>query len=295
MTPVGPPLHTIGLSTIKLQLSKSELVSVVQINLYKSKESHIIGLSQIKLLGYPMFENMLSAKLDMMLIPIEDLVSRSNMGWLRLLYMSMTLVKSLDVYVCEKLTDSTINLCTNLLVSPAMMIYDKILETILIKISKFDLRRNLEITKCLLNVEYGFNNGLYSVPHGMLMETIVNIFYQINDDPSNELDRIRLVIQWLFSFTSKFNAAKSSNEITNIINHNMYKLPSNMLLHCISCIIYNSKNVPIELITEEYIQVIVKFSVNTNEFYIKQAIDWIICSLLYQKPDLINIIIKMID
>ena len=295
MSPVGPPVHTIGMSTIKLQLSKSELVSVVQINLYKSKESQIIGLSQIKLLGYPMFENMLSAKLDMMLIPIEDLVSRSNMGWLRLLYMCLTLVKNVDNYVCGKLTDTTISLCTNLLVSPAMMIYDKILETILIKLSKFDLKRNLEITKCLLNVEYGFNSGLYSVPHGMLMETIVNIFYQINEDTTNEHDRIKLIIKWLFGFALKFNAAKSNNEIGNILNHNMYKLPSNMLLHCISCIIYNSKDMTIDLITPDFIQSIIQFSVNINEYYIKQAVDWIICSLLFQKPELIHVIIDMIN
>jgi hypothetical protein len=94
MIPVASPVFTMGMSAIKLQLNKSELVNTVQINLFKSKDSHMIGLSQIRLLGYPMFENMLSAKPDMM----------------------------------------------RLLSSPAMIIYDKIIETILIY-----AKRSLEI------------------------------------------------------------------------------------------------------------------------------------------------------
>ena len=48
MSPVGSPVFTTGMSTIKLQLNKSELVNSVQINLYKSKDSQMIGLSQVK-------------------------------------------------------------------------------------------------------------------------------------------------------------------------------------------------------------------------------------------------------
>lgn len=206
MTPIGAPIYTMGMSTIKLQLNKSELVNTVQLNLYKSKDSQLIGLSQIRLLGYPMFENMLSAKPDMMLTPVEDLVSRSNMGWLRLLYMCLTSVPSLEAYVCEKISESTMLLCTRLLSSPAMIIYDKIIETILIKFSRHNKKRSLEITKCLLKCEYGFNTGLYSVPHGILMETLVNILYQISEKPSGtpgpedveiEKSRIGLILEWL--------------------------------------------------------------------------------------------------
>jgi hypothetical protein len=182
MTPIGPPVYTMGMSVIKLQLNKSELVNTVQLNLYKSKDSQLIGLSQIRLLGYPMFENMLSAKPDMMLTPVEDLVSRSNMGWLRLLYMCLTTVPALEAFVCERITDATMLLCTRLLSSPAMIIYDKIIEQILIKFSKHNKKRSLQITKCLLRCEYGFGHGLYSIPHGILMETLVNILYHISDN-----------------------------------------------------------------------------------------------------------------
>ena len=182
MIPVASPVFTMGMPSIKLQLNKSELVNTVQINFFKSKDSHMIGLSQIRLLGYPMFENMLSAKPDMMLTPVEDLVSRSNMGWLRLLYTCLTAVPSLENYVAEKIQENTMILCTRLLSSPAMIIYDKIIETILIKLSKYDCKRSLEITKCLLRAELGFKSGLYSIPHGILMETLVNILYQTRYD-----------------------------------------------------------------------------------------------------------------
>lgn len=170
-----------GMNIIKLQLNKSELVNTIQLNLYKAKDSQLIGLSQIRLLGYPMFENMLSAKPDMMLTPVEDLVSRSNMGWLRLLYMCLTSVPALESFVCERITDTTMLLCTRLLSSPAMIIYDKIIEQILVKFSKHNKKRSLEITKCLLRCEYGFGQGLYSIPHGILMETLVNILYHISE------------------------------------------------------------------------------------------------------------------
>ena len=181
MIPVASPVFTMGMSAIKLQLNKSELVNTIQINFFKSKDSHMIGLSQIRLLGYPMFENMLSAKPDMMLTPVEDLVSRSNMGWLRLLYTCLTCVPLLESYVAERISEATMILCTRLLSSPAMIIYDKIIETILIKLSKHDAKRSLEITKSLLRAELGSKSGLYSVPHGILMETLVNILFQISE------------------------------------------------------------------------------------------------------------------
>jgi len=42
MIPVASPVFTMGMSAIKLQLNKSELVNTVQINLFKSKDSHMI-------------------------------------------------------------------------------------------------------------------------------------------------------------------------------------------------------------------------------------------------------------
>lgn len=289
MTPIGPPINTIGMLSIKLQLNKSELVNTIQINLYRSKDSQAVGLSQIRLLGYPIFENMLSAKPDMMLTPVEDLVSRSNMGWLRLLYMCLTSCPTIEKFVCQSIQEKTMLLCTRLLSSPAIIIYDKIIETILIKLSKYNPKRNLEITKCLLRLENGLESaGLYSVPHGILIETLVNILFQINkitydtDEFTNATDleksRADLILSWL-------------KEQCFIGNKNM---PSNMLLHCVACLIYCTNSLPTNLDLNELLQSLINYSMSLDEYYSKQSIEWVLCSLFKKQPKLIEILTNML-
>jgi hypothetical protein len=235
-----------------------------------------------------MFENMLSAKPDMMLTPVEDLVSRSNMGWFRLLYMVLTLVPSLESVVCEKIHDDTMLLCTRLLVSPAMIIYDKIIETILIKLSRYNRSRSLDITKSLLRAENGFNSGLYSTPHGILMETLVNILYQISesDNEETQVTRTDFILKWL----NECSTAQLSIDTTSSTFH---KQPSNMILHCVACILYKVNK--INDISTEFFVSLVKYSINTSEYYTKQSIDWILCAVLHQKPTLVHELTKLID
>jgi len=296
MTPIGPPIYTTGMLSIKLQLNKSELVNTIQINLYKSKDSQMIGLSQIRILGYPIFENMLSAKPDMMLTPVEDLVSRSNMGWLRLLYMCLTSVSSLEQFVCQNIQDSTIHLCIRLLSSPAMIIYDKIVETILLKLSKHNAKRGLEIIKALLHAENGLESGIYSVPHGVLIETLINILFEISEikyDLDNfeivEKSRIDLIIDWLNECFEKRINSNNNNSFLSTPHRN----PSNMLLHCVSCIIYQTTQ---ELnINQKFVESMIEYSIYLNDYYSKQSIDWILCSVFANKPNFLNVLIDMID
>jgi len=131
------------------------------------------------------------------------------MGWLRLLYMCLTSVPSIERLVCENIEEKTMLLCTRLLSSPAIIIYDKIIETILVKLSKYRAERNLEVTRCLLRLENGLESGgLYSVPHGILIETLVNILFQISSIKYEgettgssgfdlEMSRAELILQWL--------------------------------------------------------------------------------------------------
>ena len=277
MTPIGPPVYTMGMSCIKLQLNKSELVNSVQLNLYKSKDSQMIGLSQIKLLGYPMFENMHSAKPDMMLTPVEDLVSRSNMGWLRLLYMCIESAPQVESLVCEKIQDSTMVLCTKLLCSPAMIIYDRITETILLKLSKYNNSRSLEITKWLLRAESGSHSGLYNLPHGFLMETLVNILYQISENLDSELELkySEIIFNWLEDI---FKCE--------------YMRPSSMVFHCVACIIYKTNHLP--EIKTSLIQDLISYSTTIRESNIKQSIDWLLCALLYKDPNKLSCFIRIL-
>ncbi len=97
-------------------------------------------------------------------------------------------------------------LCTRLLSSPAIIIYDKIIETILVKLSKYRAERNLQVTRCLLRLESGLEaGGLFSVPHGVLVETLVNILFQISGVKCEgesgglqlEMRRAELILEWL--------------------------------------------------------------------------------------------------
>ena len=53
--PVCAPINTSGLTLIKVQLLKSEVVTSVTIRLHKPRDSTTIGLSQIMLLGLTVF------------------------------------------------------------------------------------------------------------------------------------------------------------------------------------------------------------------------------------------------
>lgn len=55
LTPVCPPMPTAGLTYIRINLSKPEVVTVVLIRLYKPRDSLDVNLSQIRLLGTTAF------------------------------------------------------------------------------------------------------------------------------------------------------------------------------------------------------------------------------------------------
>jgi hypothetical protein len=279
MQPISSPICTYGSAQahIKLQLNKSELVNAVKISFYKAADVQSVGLVQIKLLGYPMFENMLSAKPDMMLTPIEDLVSRSNMGWLRMLYMCMNTTSDLEAYVCSKLTEQTIRLCTSLLASPAMIIYDKIIEQILIKLSRHDPQRSFSITKYLLYSESGFNTGLYSIPHGILMETIVHILYQINSNEAKADANVdNLLLQFVFDSIDPLSQP-----------------PSGMILHCVACILYRSKEIAVDRVN---LARLVDFVIGIDDnIYLKQAYNWILCSIIRSNRTMLAVLLERID
>ena len=55
--PVCAPVHTSGLTLIKVQLLKAEVASSVTIRLHKPRDSTTIGLSQILLLGMTVFSS----------------------------------------------------------------------------------------------------------------------------------------------------------------------------------------------------------------------------------------------
>jgi baculoviral IAP repeat-containing protein 6 len=81
MVPLCTPVSTSGLTTIKIQLLRDEIVTAVMIRLHKPRDSQTIGLSQIMLMGYMAFSDMSSSpssRIANVLTPMEDYVSRTR-------------------------------------------------------------------------------------------------------------------------------------------------------------------------------------------------------------------------
>ena len=70
-------MSTSSLVFIKLQLQKPEVVTTVTIRLHKARDSMTIGLSQILLMGYSAFGDVVS-KTSNLFLPTEDFVSKSR-------------------------------------------------------------------------------------------------------------------------------------------------------------------------------------------------------------------------
>lgn len=73
MVPACLPLVTSGLSSVKIQLLRPEVVTTVTVRLHKPRDSQTIGLSQLLLLGVTAFG-------DTSLVPSasEDYVSKTR-------------------------------------------------------------------------------------------------------------------------------------------------------------------------------------------------------------------------
>ncbi len=80
MIPVFAPVYTMGLTCIKVQLLKAEVVTAVTIRLHKPRDSTTIGLSQIILNGYTAFGETGASRQGSYLYaqPVEDYVSKTR-------------------------------------------------------------------------------------------------------------------------------------------------------------------------------------------------------------------------
>ena len=83
--PICSPIQTSGLTLVKLQLLKSEVVTSVTVRLHKPRDSTTIGLSKIMLLGSTAFADSSPLRVGAnVLLPSEDYVSKSRYvysGW----------------------------------------------------------------------------------------------------------------------------------------------------------------------------------------------------------------------
>ena len=82
MVPLCAPSSTSGLTTIKIQLLRDEVVSAVTVRLHKPRDSQTVGLSQILLMGTMAFGDVIAAtaaRAANVLQPMEDYVAKTRL------------------------------------------------------------------------------------------------------------------------------------------------------------------------------------------------------------------------
>lgn len=76
--PMCPPQPTSGMTSIKLQLLKPEVVTAVTLKLHRPLDATTVGLSQIKLMGTVAFGNVDLGRLTNATAPVEDYTARTR-------------------------------------------------------------------------------------------------------------------------------------------------------------------------------------------------------------------------
>ncbi|XP_031697979.1 baculoviral IAP repeat-containing protein 6-like [Anarrhichthys ocellatus] len=152
MLPLSTPIITSGLTYIKIQLVKAEVASAVCLRLHRPRDASTLGLSQIKLLGLTAFGNTSSATVNNPFLPSEDQVSKTSIGWLRLLHHCLTHVSDLEAMMASAAapTANLLQTCAALLMSPYCGMHSPNIEAVLVKIGLQSTRIGLKLIDILL-------------------------------------------------------------------------------------------------------------------------------------------------
>ncbi|KAG8262290.1 Baculoviral IAP repeat-containing protein 6 [Homalodisca vitripennis] len=130
LVPIGLPLDSSGLTFIRLQLPRPEVVTTVLLRLYKPRDSPNIGLSQIRLLGNTTFSDNSHLSLE-----DEEPTVDSSLVWVRLVHhcLSVCVEPQLRANVVAATTKvpGLLRACCGLLLVPAAAVYTPCLQHIL--------------------------------------------------------------------------------------------------------------------------------------------------------------------
>ncbi|PSN56888.1 hypothetical protein C0J52_00682 [Blattella germanica] len=168
LVPICPPLSTSGLTFVRLSLPQPEIVTSVLVRLYKPRDSANIGLSQIRLLGSTTFGETIFRTVNMD-VPDEEQLTKSSLGWLRLLHHCLSL-PSQDSELASAVVTSTASVpglleaCCGLLLIPAPSpsLFTPNLERVLLKLGLHSRELGLkQINTLLRNGAAAFLQGLF--------------------------------------------------------------------------------------------------------------------------------------
>ncbi|KAG2467020.1 BIRC6 protein, partial [Polypterus senegalus] len=311
MLPLSTPVITSGLTYIKIQLVKAEVTSAVCLRLHRPRDASTLGLSQIKLLGLTAFGNTSSATVNNPFLPSEDQVSKTSIGWLRLLHHCLTHISDLESMMASAAapTANLLQTCAALLMSPYCGMHSPNIEAVLVKIGLQSTRIGLKLIDILLRncAASGTDPADLNSPllfgrlNGLSSDSTIDILYQlgITQDPGTK-DRIQALLQWVHD-SSRVAALKKSGHISYInpiSSPREYGLlmPSPSHLHCVAAILWHSYELPVDydlpvLLNRELFELLYNWSMSLPcNMVLKKAVDSLICSMCYIHPNYFSLL-----
>ncbi|XP_036815670.1 baculoviral IAP repeat-containing protein 6 isoform X7 [Oncorhynchus mykiss] len=314
MLPLSTPIITSGLTYIKIQLVKAEVASAVCLRLHRPRDASTLGLSQIKLLGLTAFGNTSSATVNNPFLPSEDQVSKTSIGWLRLLHHCLTHVSDLEATMASAAapTANLLQTCAALLMSPYCGMHSPNIEAVLVKIGLQSTRIGLKLIDILLRncAASGTDPTNLNSPllfgrlNGLSSDSTIDILYQLGtiQDPGTK-DRIQALLQWVHD-SSLVAAHKRSGPLGYMRQSSSSSreyglvMPSPSHLHCVAAILWHSYELPVDydlpvLLNGELFELLYNWSMSLpSNMVLKKAVDSLLCSMCHIHPSYFSLLMS---
>uniref|UniRef100_A0A8C3T0R3 Dual E2 ubiquitin-conjugating enzyme/E3 ubiquitin-protein ligase BIRC6 n=1 Tax=Chelydra serpentina TaxID=8475 RepID=A0A8C3T0R3_CHESE len=311
MLPLSTPVLTSGLTYIKIQLVKAEVASAVCLRLHRPRDASTLGLSQIKLLGLTAFGNTSSATVNNPFLPSEDQVSKTSIGWLRLLHHCLTHISDLEGMMASAAapTANLLQTCAALLMSPYCGMHSPNIEAVLVKIGLQSTRIGLKLIDILLrNCSASGSDPadlnsplLFGRLNGLSSDSTIDILYQLGttQDPGTK-DRIQALLKWV-SDSARAAAMKKNVRISYICPNSSTReygllMPSPSHLHCVAAILWHSYELLVEydlpaLLNRELFESLFNWSMSLPcNMVLKKAVDSLLCSMCHIHPNYFSLL-----
>ncbi|OWK10826.1 BIRC6, partial [Cervus elaphus hippelaphus] len=311
MLPLSTPVVTSGLTYIKIQLVKAEVASAVCLRLHRPRDASTLGLSQIKLLGLTAFGTTSSATVNNPFLPSEDQVSKTSIGWLRLLHHCLTHISDLEGMMASAAapTANLLQTCAALLMSPYCGMHSPNIEVVLVKIGLQSTRIGLKLIDILLRNCAASGSDptdlnsplLFGRLNGLSSDSTIDILYQLGttQDPGTK-DRIQALLKWV-SDSARVAAMKRSGRMSYMCPNSSsieygLLMPSPSHLHCVAAILWHSYELLVEydlpaLLDRELFELLFNWSMSLPcNMVLKKAVDSLLCSMCHIHPSYFSLL-----
>ncbi|XP_078085695.1 dual E2 ubiquitin-conjugating enzyme/E3 ubiquitin-protein ligase BIRC6 isoform X6 [Mustelus asterias] len=311
MLPLSTPVITSGLTYIKIQLVKAEVASAVCLRLHRPRDASTLGLSQIKLLGLTAFGSTSSATVNNPFLPSEDQVSKTSIGWMRLLHHCLTHISELEAMMASAAapTANLLQTCAALLMSPYCGMHSPNIEAVLVKIGLQSTRIGLKLIDILLRNCAASGTDptdlnsplLFGRLNGLSSDSTIDILYQLGttQDPGTK-DRIQALLKWVYD-SAGVAALKRSGHMATVNSENVTReygllMPSPSHLHCVAAVLWHSYELPVEydlpgLLNRELFELLYNWSMSLPcNMVLKKSVDSLLCSMCHIHPSYFSLL-----